>query len=535
MISISRAEDSSSTGTQSLWSRARARPIPFWAVLALVVVLGLALAAPTLRLGLVVDEPYTADTAHLSWTAMWAQLYRDSPDPLIYVLLNLWTRVAGEGALALRAPSLVFFALTIWVTGQLARQLGGAWAGVVAALLVAVSNIGVTFAARARPYELLALCAVVSAYLGCTLLELFGPARHRLLLAVALAGVYVVSVLTHPVFVFYALGLTLAGLWCSPRQLAWLAGAGAAAAAVYLLLMLPVLRVVLPLPTTAWLQPPHWRDVLAGLTQLWSELSAGLLVLALVILLVARIGRVRSLLRQPPTRVFLTLLIVTCVSLLAVSRWVKPIYFAPRTSILWLPATSVLVALLLAGLDHARWITRLALAAIIGQAVAAMAPVWANPAQDPAQAIIAAIAPDLRCADRIVAGGLAYDEVAYYLRQDGFGGCLEISTFPANTILHPGWLDLPRSDILAAEAAQVAASLKAEPDVPVWFFYSGIAQPSNDALKAELDRSLGQPQERVRASSSVWINRVYVYLPRSQTGSTNLPARLTTTNPLAHS
>src|SRR2546425_1111821 len=91
----------------------RARPVPFWAVLVLVVALGLALAAPSLRLGLLVDEPSTANVAHMSWTDMWVHLYRDVGDPLIYLLLNLWTRVAGESPLVLRAPSLVFFALTI--------------------------------------------------------------------------------------------------------------------------------------------------------------------------------------------------------------------------------------------------------------------------------------------------------------------------------------------------------------------------------------------------------------------------------------
>src|SRR5258708_37416155 len=127
----------------SVAEQQRTMPVPLWAVLVLVVVLGLALAAPGLRLGLLVDEPSTANVAHMSWTDLWVHLYRDVGDPLIYVRLNLWTRVAGESPPALRAPSLVFFALTIWVTGQLARRLGGAWAGVLAALLVAVSiNLG---------------------------------------------------------------------------------------------------------------------------------------------------------------------------------------------------------------------------------------------------------------------------------------------------------------------------------------------------------------------------------------------------------
>ena len=105
------------------------------------------------------------------------------------------------------------------------------------------------------------------------------------------------------------------------------------------------------------------------------------------------------------------------------------------------------------------------------------------------------------------------------MRQDGLEGCLNISTFPADTILHGGWLYLPPSDVVARQAAQSAARLKAEPAVPLWFFYdSRRAQAANDALKAELDRSLGQPQEQPLSGIGFRFDRVFVYLPRSQNG-----------------
>ncbi len=492
-------------------------------MLALVVMLGLALAAPHLRRGLLIDEPYTANTARLSWSGMWSQLYLDSPDPLIYVLLYGWTRLAGESPLALRAPSMLFFALTICVTGQLARRLAGAWAGVLAGLLMAFSlNLAILYAAEARPYMLLGLCAAASTYLTCGLLGLpgFGPPRRLLWLAAGLAGVLLVGVLTHPIFVFYALALTLAGVWRSPRQWLWLAAAGTVAGLVYLALMAPLLRAVLPLPTTAWMRPPAKRDLLAGATsQLWSPVAAGVLAAALLYLLATQRARAAGLFRQLPPRLLMGLIAVPFAATVAIS-YLKPIYYAPRTPMLWLPAACVLAALLLARLDPRRRLTRLALAAMLFPPVAAAVPLLTNPQPDPALAAIRALAPELRCGDRLVAGALAYAELVYDLRQAGAPqlgtpDCLVLSTFPAETIRHSGWLrDVPNS-AAAAEAGPASQALQAQPGVPVWFFYdSRRAQSTNDALKTALDQALGPPQKHPLAGLGWRFDRVYVYYSR---------------------
>ena len=82
----------------------------------------------------------------------------DQHPPLYYMLLRAWLGL-GDGTGTVRALSALFSTLTIPTIFLLGRRLAGLRAGLLAALLLAVSPLHVHFAQEARMYALLALSA----------------------------------------------------------------------------------------------------------------------------------------------------------------------------------------------------------------------------------------------------------------------------------------------------------------------------------------------------------------------------------------
>ncbi|HKT08053.1 MAG TPA: glycosyltransferase family 39 protein [Gemmatimonadaceae bacterium] len=103
------------------------------AVLVIGTVLRVALAA---TVGLGVDESYAVVVAR---TPSWA--YFDHPG-LSFWIPGLLARATGsENALLLRAPFILMFAGTTWVVFRLGEEIGGARAGAIAALLLAIAPV----------------------------------------------------------------------------------------------------------------------------------------------------------------------------------------------------------------------------------------------------------------------------------------------------------------------------------------------------------------------------------------------------------
>jgi len=114
--------------------------------------------------------------------------------PLYYVILDLWVSVAGTSAAALRFPSVVFSVLAIPFVYLVGRDLFEETAGLVAALLFALTQFHVYHAQEVRMYSLVALLTVVSLWLFVRLFE--ASATRRTGVAYVLATVALV--LTHP-------------------------------------------------------------------------------------------------------------------------------------------------------------------------------------------------------------------------------------------------------------------------------------------------------------------------------------------------
>jgi mannosyltransferase len=88
--------------------------------------------------------------------------FEDPHPPLYYLILDGWTTVAGTGEWALRAPSAVASTLAILVMFALGRRLMGGRAGLVVALITAVSPHQVAAGQQARMYSVLFLLTAIS-------------------------------------------------------------------------------------------------------------------------------------------------------------------------------------------------------------------------------------------------------------------------------------------------------------------------------------------------------------------------------------
>lgn len=123
-------------------------------VLALAALLRLGAA---LHKGLVLDELHTWFHARAPDLATFFRHLRDDNHPPLGLLAVRAARaLAGDAALALRAPALLFGLAEIFLVARIARRLGGV-APPVAAALLALSSLHVDFSSMARMYALLAL------------------------------------------------------------------------------------------------------------------------------------------------------------------------------------------------------------------------------------------------------------------------------------------------------------------------------------------------------------------------------------------
>lgn len=174
-----------------------------YALAVLAVVAGLAARLYIGRdLPLWVDESWTVMVAtQPDWAGVWREAWRDANAPLYYLLMALWTPVAGVSDAALRLPSLVFAALAgllplLWRAPGLSLGARLTWG---ALLWLWVGGLG--FAADARVYALLLLLATAQTVAFARLLD--APERREALICVALAAL---AGLAH----YFALFLTLA-------------------------------------------------------------------------------------------------------------------------------------------------------------------------------------------------------------------------------------------------------------------------------------------------------------------------------------
>ena len=321
----------------------RARRTALWALLG---ILGIAAVLRFVQLGhdsVWADEAFSARVANLNLADLvQAATSEDTNPPLYYVLLHGWITVFGDSEAALRSLSAVVGVLLVFVVFKLGERLSTARAGLVAALLAAVSEFLVHYSQEARVYSLLGLLSACSYYYLLDLLDGWRPWRVAWYVLATTALLYAH---TYGLFVLLA-QMTFAGvalLWrrewirgVDPKQLGFALVAPLVLAIPWFVVFAGHVRDEIQGGSDAklaWLAKPSLRDLpgtLSGYAGSRAALLAALLALALAgFLAVRRIGA-RALLSRlgADRRVGLLVLwaAIPVVVPFALSLLVTPIY-----------------------------------------------------------------------------------------------------------------------------------------------------------------------------------------------------------------
>ncbi len=168
-----------------------------------------------------------------------------------YVLLRLWTQVAGDGDLALRVPSVVFTAGAAALTAAIGIRLGGRRVGLVAGLLFALLPMSSRYAQEAAPWALSILAAALASLVLLRLIERPGFAGHvGYALTIALLGL----AQSVGLLLLVAHGLTVWLMRRSGKALAaWLTAAVLGAAPA-----VPLIHRQQTSGATDWIPPISW-------------------------------------------------------------------------------------------------------------------------------------------------------------------------------------------------------------------------------------------------------------------------------------
>lgn len=449
-------------------------------------------AAAALRYShsLTVDEPFMANVVRGTWRDI-TPVFAGDNVPLGYALLWSWTRIFGESEFALRSLSMTAFAGAVFLTGLAARQVAGTAAGVVAAILAATSvNIGLTHASNARPYAL--LCGMAAAAMWISLVVIHRPAKTRAAALLPPAGLFVVHLLglfTHPTYALFLAALLLASLWLPRDARLSLLAAGVAAVAIYLVLWWPVLRGTLEAGATRWMASTAWLDVSYAAMLIWGTGRGAVLLGAIVVLALATPAATsrRFFSNAPVARWLLLTAAFGWLMPLAVSMY-QPVFFPGRTPVLLLPATAAALAILITQLASRPALV--ALCAIVASGpLITLAGGFGIRDPTPTRSSVATVVERAACGDAIVAAGLSYEGVSFYLRQLDTRRCLLARPYPGDMPILNAATDA--SERLRERAGTLAAELVTQRS-PVWAFLAtrGFGAEASDILAVELRRTM---------------------------------------------
>jgi mannosyltransferase len=171
----------------------RPLPLPLGELAGLTGILLVAGLVRFLRLspGLFGDEVYSLDVAnHRLGTILRILERTDTHPPLSYFLLHFWMRVFGSSEVAVRSLSALFGVGTVLMLYLLGRLLWDSATGLIAALMLSLSDFNVQFSHNARMYALMTFLATASFYFFARLRIDPGPSTVVLYLLSSAALIY---------------------------------------------------------------------------------------------------------------------------------------------------------------------------------------------------------------------------------------------------------------------------------------------------------------------------------------------------------
>jgi uncharacterized membrane protein len=445
-----------------------------------------------------------------------------------YVLLKGWVQIFGESELAVRSLSLLFFGLNVLAVGLIVQRITDWKGGLIAALLLSTSWLGLEHAANARQYALLSLLTAVSALVYLYVMRVIRSssegsnprspvkdARAYLLLI----AVNVLGLLTHPIYGFVIFAFLFAAIFISRRTVLLLGACAAVSLGIYLGLWGPILYATLGLPGT-WYEVPSLTELRDAFVRLWGFGPLGIrdtYLLAIYSLAITGVhfNNGTRVLTSKPFLVSFAVLVVASLAPFMVSQY-RPIFLAERTPVIFLPIACLVMAILIRQLGL-RPLTGLVLALLVFTSGRWAVQTSAAPDPYPARASIQYVAGQVACGDVLILGSLSVNEVEYYFRQFAVPECVRRETFPLDTQDHPGWVDIPgllrQRETLTQEAAATVARHGLEAGKSVWLFEGPYGREVTQIIKAQLDQSLASV--KTLHISGSFFDTVVIYSTRS--------------------
>jgi mannosyltransferase len=327
-------------------ARFAARSVYLWVVLAIFVG-GLALRLYGLGSeSLWWDEVYAISTMSSPGPLEIVRLSStDNNPPLFYLIEHYWMLLAGDSAFAVRLASAVAGALAIPVMYGIGRLLFDRSAGLLAALILALSAYQIRYSQEARAYELMVLLTLLSFYFFVKLVK-EAPSRSTTVWYVSSTALLMY---THFYAVFFVAAQVLYLLVSRTNLRVWILPGGALALLYVPWALLLAVNVLSPAGSwqggTTWIPEPTAADV-ARIFQAYS----GSLPLAIVLTLLGGFGLLRTFGGERSTAYLLLawLLVPTIVPFIA-SHLYRPM-LADRYTIAAAPAFYLLVTQGITGL-----------------------------------------------------------------------------------------------------------------------------------------------------------------------------------------
>jgi mannosyltransferase len=125
------------------------------------------------------DEGNSVALARASLAEITARTALDIHPPLYYWLLHGWMQVFGDSEVAVRSLSAVAGVLLVALIYRLGARLFGAWPGLLAAFIAALSPFQVYYAQEARMYALLTLLGAVAVWATVELVTQLASDENR--------------------------------------------------------------------------------------------------------------------------------------------------------------------------------------------------------------------------------------------------------------------------------------------------------------------------------------------------------------------
>lgn len=292
------------------------------------------------------DELYSLVLASSPVQGLLAATAADVHPPLYYLLLKAWTMVFGSSELALRLPSAIIGAATIYLLFIAGRQLIDDRTGLIAAGLLTISPLHIYWSQQARGYTLFTLLVVVLTILLLDLLE----GKHDRAIPYIVIGTALVY-LHHFAWLFIGThALVAAAAWwqgrASGRTARRIIGAIGGITALWLPWSIAFLRQASDVAGSYWVPGFRLGELeRTVLMQLGNLPPAYLAVPLLVLGLAGLVAAVRTSQAGQEDRALtlLTWLIVPPLAILVVSVTVVPLFYH-RFFQAVLPATLLVVA-----------------------------------------------------------------------------------------------------------------------------------------------------------------------------------------------